>query len=529
MAVACGGPQTPAPSVHEKPKLVVLLVIDQLPTWAFDRDRDLFKGGLARMLKEGGYVRAGELPYANAFTAPGHATIGTGQPPAASGIIGNTWYRRSENKELAADWDPKSPIFSVDGSGPIDLTASAAALRVDGISEALRAAHPGAHSAAIGLKARGALFVAGKRPDVAVFFEAKAGGMTTSAAYAKELPPWLAQLAKDKPAKRFVGVPWNPMDGGLLRRERRFADASKGEGDMHGIGPAFPHIADDLDHISATPFGDTVVLEAANAALAALPLGTDDTPDLLAVSLNAHDYVGHIFGPDSWEILDQTMQLDRALGTWFEQLDQRFGADGWVAVLTSDHGATPLVERSQIKGARRIPPAEITQAINGALEPLLGEGTWVDKLAENQIYLSNAINDPVLREKAIAIAMDTVKKVPNVESVYRVDQTMGHCETRTGMEQAVCNGLAPDISGELYIVPARGSLISEYRAGTHHDSPNSDNREVPIIVRAPGLAGKRLDHASTLQIAPTVTALLGVPAPNGATAAPLFDLPAAKR
>jgi hypothetical protein len=395
-------------------------------------------------------------------------------------------------------------------------------MRVDGLAEALRAARPNAKSVAIALKARAGVFVAGKNPDLVMWFDSKTDGMTTR--HGVPRPPWLDELAKAKPTSRFIGMTWEPLDAALLAKHTRIADDGPGEGNVHGLGTKFPHPITDADAIVHTPFGDELVLDAVYAAMPAMSLGVDDEPDLLAIDLNAHDYVGHVFGPDSWEALDLTLRLDRALGELFAAFDRRVGPDGWALVMTSDHGVTPLVERSPIGGAHRIPTGAIVDAVNAALTPMLGEGAWVAKIASNQLYLSNAIGDPAVRARALDVAVDAIAKLDGIDAVYRIAETMGHCETRTGMAKIVCFGLAPAVSGDLYIIPVRGSLVTEYTTGTHHDAPTADNREVPIIVRAPGLAPQTIDRASFLQVAPTVAALLRVPPPAAATEPPLFGL-----
>jgi hypothetical protein len=341
---------------------------------------------------------------------------------------------------------------------------------------------------------------------------------------APAIPAWLVELAKQKPTTRFVGQTWQPLDAAVLAKTTRIPDDGPGEGDHHGLGTAFPHRVADADAIVYTPFGDEVVFDAVYAALPAMSLGVDDEPDLLAIGLNAHDYAGHVYGPDSWEVLDLTLRLDRALGELFAALDSRVGPDGWALVMTSDHGATPLVERSPIGGARRVPTGSIVTAVNDAVAPILGEGAWVAKISSNQLYFSNAIGDPVAKARVIDAAVAAIAKIPGIEGAYRVAETTGGCESRTGMERVVCFGLAPDASGDLYIVPVRGSLVTEYTTGTHHDSPSAENREVPVIVRAPGLAPQTIDRASFLQIAPTVAALLRVPPPAAATEPPLFSI-----
>lgn len=530
MLATCGGPQSIAPAPAPRPRLVVLIVIDQLPTWAFERDAHLFTGGFARLLHEGAYVPAAELPYANTFTAAGHATIATGAVPAINGIVGNSWWRRGDGHDRPAEYDPANAMFAVGPADGGDLAeesgVSGVALRVDGVADALRGATGGrAHAIALALKPRAAVLMAGRHPELAVWYERAAGGMTTSHAYASEAPPWLVALAKEHPSKRFIGQRWTPLDPSVLPRAAGIADDAPGEGALHGIGTAFPHEVHDAEELVHTPFADTIVLDAAYASIDALQLGADDVPDLLAVSLEARDYAGHNWGPDSWEVLDLTLRLDIALGELLGRLDQRFGRDGYAVVLTSDHGATPLVERSPYKGARRIDPKEIAKVAEDALVHRFGDGPWIAKVTASQIYMTEKLATLAAadRDEALDVASTAVARVPQIAAAGRTDHAAGHCETRRDLAQAICNMIVPGASGELYVLPAQGSLITDYKTGTHHDAPFDDNRHVPILVKAPGLAPQRAT-GSLLQVAPTVAALLGVPAPPAATAPPLFGI-----
>jgi hypothetical protein len=479
-------------------------------------------------------VRAGELPYANTFTAPGHATIATGAPPSVHGVVGNTWYRRAEGTERPAEYDPDAPPFVVGpshgGSLAFDDAASSRALRVEGVADALERATSGAaRSVAIGLKPRAVVFVAGRRPDAVVWYEGAAGGMTTSRAFAREAPPWLVELARAHPAKRFFDRTWEPLDAGVLARATGIPDDAPGEGSLHGFGPVFPHslaASDRPDRVLPhTPYADRLVLEAALAAIPALGLGDDDVPDLLAISFNAHDYAGHLWGPESWEVLDLKLRLDAALGQLFETLDARLGRGGWAAVLTSDHGVTPVVERSKVTGARRIKTDEIARVVEAAIEPTMGKGPWVAQIASGNVYLAPAFAAAPagVREDALTAAADAVGRIPGVAASARADRLAGHCAGRSPLLHAICLSIVPGESGELLVVPAAGSLITNYTSGTHHDAPFDDNRHVPILVLAPGLA-PQAGSGTLLQVAPTVAALLGVPPPAAASEPPLFGL-----
>lgn len=513
--MACRSPAVPVPP-PPPPKLVVLIVIDQLASWTFERDRALFTGGLGRMLREGAYVKHARIPYANTFTSPGHAAIATGAVPRVNGVVGNQWWSRADQHERSAETDPTAPIFAVANvEKPPTANGSGRALRVQGIADALRTAtNDQGRTVAIALKARSACLVAGQHPELAIWYDQSAGGMTTSAAYAHAAPPWLVDLARTKPPGRFVGQTWTPLDAALLAKHTQIPDDGPGEGALHGMGTAFPHVVHDPEELVHTPFADEIVLDAVYAALDPLQLGADDVPDLLAISFSAHDYAGHNWGPDSWEALDLTLRLDAALGSLFATLDRRLGPNGWAAVVTSDHGVTPLVERASVAGAKRLPPADIAAAV----------GPLVSKVASNQVYLSKTWEGlaPPDRRSALDAAMGAVRRAYPDLDVFDTSDT-AHC-TEENLAGDVCRATVPGESGEIYLAPHRGFVVTEYKTGTHHDAPNADNNEVPILVRAPGIAPQTTERGSLLQVAPTVAALLGVPPPRSATEKPLFGL-----
>jgi hypothetical protein len=536
-ALLAGCPAPAAPKQPEHPRLVVLIVIDQLPSWTFEKEAPAFIGGFARLMRDGAYVPKAELPYANTFTAPGHAAIGTGATPRVTGVVGNVWWRRIEERERAAEYDADSPVLTVGGAQgkePVtdDLGASSRALRVDGLADVLRTASGGrAHSIAVALKARAACFVAGKHPDMAVWYEPAAGGMTTSKAYAATPPGWLVALAHQHPASRYFGATWEPRAPQMLEQLAGGPDAAPGEGGEHGLDSSFPHTLaqshDPEKAIVMTPFGDELVMSTVAAALDAMELGRDDVPDLLAISLNAHDFAGHTWGPDSWEVYDLTLRLDAVLGQLFDSLDARYGKNGWSVVLTSDHGATPLVERKHVASARRVPAREVEAAAEQAMQRVLGPGPWIAKLSSDNMYVTPAFGQapPELRSEALDKAVAAIRAVPNIAAAGRVDQfgQIADCSAHEGLDHAICEAMVPGDAGEIYVFPAQGSLVTDFPTGTHHDAPFDDNRQVPILVMAPGLAAQT-GTGSLLQVAPTVASLLGIPAPPAATLPPLFGL-----
>ncbi len=515
---------------------MVLVVIDQLPTWSFAKLAPTLRGGLRRLLDRGVYVPAMHIPYGIPLTAPGHATLATGAPPAVHGVIGNGWYRRERGRVEDADSDEASPVYRL-APGPgepttLEFGSSSAALRVPGLAEALRVGTNGrGQSVAIGLKARAACFVAGQRPDEVLFFEPEAGGMTTSSFYARQVPPHLTAAAARTPLAGYLTARWEPLDGGALREVTGIEDAAPGEGGEYELGEAFPHLLERAKPpgkaLVLTPFGDELVLGAAREAVIRRSLGADAYPDLLALSLNSHDYTGHSFGQLSWEQVDLLWRLDRSLAELWRFLDEQVGADGYAVVLTSDHGSTPLVERSSTPGARRIPPKEIVDAAERGIDGVAGAGDWVANLSSSNLYLTQAgraLPDE-LRARALAAAARELARVPGIAAAGVTAEILGAAPGQCGgapVERAMCLSAAPGQHGELYIAVAPGSLVTTYATGTHHDALSDDNRQVPLLVMAPGVAPRVVgERVESLQVAPTVAALLGVAPPAAARASAL--------
>ncbi len=538
VTAACG-PKSVATSAKPplKPRLVMLVVIDQWPSWSLQAHKHLFNGGIARLLREGAIVDAAELPYANSFTAPGHATLATGAVPRDTGIVGNYWYRRSEGRERPAEYDPEAVPLAVGepigGADPVtaDDGASGKALRVDGVADALRVGTSSiGKSASISLKSRSACLVAGQHPNIAIWYEPGAGGMTTSRAYADPAPAWLQELAKTAPVSRYYDMTWTPRDPALLARETKLPDDAAGEDSNHSLGAAFPHkLAGNTKvafALQETTFADELVAHTVMVAIDELHLGADTVPDFLAVSFSAHDYAGHGWGQESWEVLDLELRLDTLLGELFTRLDARVGAGQWAVVLTSDHGATPLVERAKAGAPRRIPPKEIEAVVEKAFEAETKQvGPWVVKIVSNNVYLTPKITElaPEVSARALDAAVAAVKALPNIGGIVRTDLVDPRCASEADIDRAVCKAIVPGEAGDLYVWPVAGSVITSAKFGTGHDAPNEDNRRVPILVMAPGLAPQH-GVGTTLQVAPTLAALLGVQPPSKATAPPLFGI-----
>jgi hypothetical protein len=532
---------TAAPTVAPaaRPRLVVLIVVDQLPSWWFEARRQHLSGGLARLLRQGVYYPEAAYPYAVTFTAAGHAALGTGAPPAVTGIADNERWVPAEKAELPAARDPDSPVFVLAGKptkGPGD-GRSGAALLVEGVADVLERETRGqAHTVSISLKDRSAVFGTGKKPDLAIWFDDSQPAMITSRFYVDSVPEWLRALAQRGQVAQYLGYAWTPLPGLDHAAITGLRDVEPGEYDEQGrLGPGFPHelsrVKNPARDLGATPAGDLLLLDTARAAIDGVGLGADEVSDFLAVSFSAQDVVGHYWGPDSWERLDILMRFDAELGRFLDELDQRFGPAGYALVLTSDHGIAPLVEHTRTRGgtAHRHLRTDLRALAEAAVDGLLGQGSqgdWIAHVSDNSVFIGPELDRHPRRAEALDLIAQRLRALPGIQYAEQTERLRGDCERRDGMERLACYSVVPRDPGEIYFAAAARSIVSRHWQGTNHGSPNPEDRVVPIVVYAPGHDRWGKPHllreqVNTLQVAPTLSALLGIPAPPAATLPPL--------
>lgn len=530
-ATPATAPPAPTGPAAPSPRLVVLVVVDQLPSWWFEARRQHFPAGTARLIREGVYYPRAAYPYAVTFTAAGHAALSTGAPPSVTGILDNYWYRPDLDRTLPATHDPGADVFVLAGAATPVPARSGTALRVDGVADVLEARNAASRTVSISLKDRAAVFVAGRKPDLAIWYEEKQPAMTTSRFYVSELPGWLRELHDAGVVSQQLDFEWERRPGIDYRAITGSDDPAPGETSGELLSNQFPHrmagSSEPSAALRATPAGDDIVFATALRAIEAMALGSDETPDFLALSFSAHDYAGHYWGPDSWERFDVFLRFDEALAGFLTTLDERIGPGNYALVLSSDHGVSPLTERT---GGRRVLITDIEKAASAAAASKLGAGDWVAGISTSALHLSRdfAGRDQADREAALGAIIAAIQSIPGIDrsTVMPTDRISGSCEARAGFEAMACLSLIPGESGHVFYAAEPSSIITEYDAGTNHGSPHAHDRQVPVIVYAPGdprWSSPRVvsEPVSTLQVAPTLAALLGISAPPAARDEPL--------
>jgi predicted AlkP superfamily pyrophosphatase or phosphodiesterase len=505
----------PASQATVAPKLVVLIVIDQLGSWVLDQQLPLLPNdSVIRRAYEGGAYHTAEYPFACTQTAPGHASLTTGVTPAVHGIVANAVY----DPELGSRWvidDRKHAVI-----GDENDFASPTGLRAETVADVLhRQSNAEARIVGISIKSRSAVLPVGQRPTIAVFYDAVARGMTTSTYYAPRgvLPAWLRDFREANPVGPLLQT-WEPADPDFLERHLG-SDAAAGE-----MYPTFPHdprgAPDPWSAFPWTPESSEYLLAAAYAVVKAERMGLDDIPDFLMLSISGTDIVGHTWGARSWEYADNLRRIDHALTRFVKLVEAR----GPVAfVLTADHGVAELPERARADGREggRLYAEALTAAAEEAADTTLGEGDWIAG------YVPPLFTYTASGKARLSDLTDLLRKaMPEVEGVQAVYDAHSGAKLRSSsreIERLVGESLPDDPPGDLYLVTAPGwfDAVGD-EGGTNHGSPWEYDRRVPVLMWGTAVERRTSKEAQdVLRVATTLAALLDLPVPAGAPATPL--------
>jgi len=507
--IAAGQPASP------RPKLVVLVVIDQLRYDYLTRFDDLFKGGFRKLLDEGAVFTNARFRQAITLTSPGHATIATGRHASAHGVTANYLYDPKVGKRVGAVLDPDEK--AVGGAGS---SSSPRILKAPTLGDQLKKAHPDSKVVGVALKDRSAILLAGAKADGAYWISADCGCLITSSYYHAAAPAWVEAFNRRDLPDSFYGEVWKPFleDRSLYERYARQDDFPS---EKYGTDRVFPHHfrgsppdREFYDDVMNSALGDEIVLAAALAAIEGHTLGTDDTSDLLAVSFAGVDRVGHDFGPFSQEAMDQVLRLDYVLGRLFEELDERVGLNNTVVALTADHGVLPLVEHLAQQGtpAVRFPKTLIPDAVNKAINGKYPDaGNVVAYFDPPHIYfdLKRLEALGISRTEAEDLGREAILATGYVEQVYR-HADLKRKPSDDPMDSLYRNSFCPPRSQHLIVRLKENHYVHRSQGSTGHGSPYDYDRHVPVVLLGPAIPSGRFNEpAGPEDLAPTLATILG--------------------
>jgi len=514
---AAGKQDEAARSPDSPPALVVAISVDQLSGDLFAQYRQGFSGGMRRVL-DGAVFPSGFQSHAATETCPGHSTILTGVRPGRNGIIANNWFDLTlarADKEVYCAEDEHDPAST--SSNPV---VSARHLRVPTLGERLKAADPASLNVAVAGKDRAAMMMGGNRVDHAVWW--KGAGFVTFPGQA--LPAGGEAINRRIAARIGKGEPAWVAPKACAARDRavKVGDGTIGTWKFP-LTPRLPAT------FQSSPRLDSAVVDMAVAALDAYGLGRDAAPDVLAVGLSATDYIGHSFGSEGVEMCIQMAELDRTVGRLLAELDKR--RLDYVVVLTADHGAIDAPERLVEQGYPRAARAEADlapKALSKEISALTGIAPTSGQLlygggGSGDLYVSPQI-DAAHKVKVIKALVDRLKAHPQVAAVYTAKQ-LAETPLPTGSPQdwslldRARASFDPYRSGDVVVLLDRAIVPVAPRAGytTTHGSVWDYDRRVPIVFWRRGMAGlEQPQPVETVDIAPTLAALLRLPVPEGA-------------
>jgi len=545
-----GGPAaSPAPVLPAqpaRPRLVLLIVVDQFRYDFLERFGDLFgAGGLRRLLRDGASWTDANYDHMPTETAPGHATLMTGAWPSETGIISNDWYDRESNRRVNNVQDDSARLI---GGGERERGSSPRSLLVSTLGDQLKLATAGrAKVVGASIKDRGAILPTGRMADGAYWYSSQTGQFVSSTYYFADgkLPDWATTFGAARPADKFFGQTWDRLAPRAEYDRRAGADDAPWEkgngqtpytlpqqitGGLKEPGPAF------YDALNYSPFSNDLLVSFAEQAVRGERLGEDADTDLLTVSFSANDIVGHRYGPYSHEAMDMTLRVDRQIERLLSFIDSRVGLRNTLVAFTADHGVAPFVEhamRSRLP-AGYVPVNDLNTAVRNRLRARFGKGGDRDTTADyllaygnSMFYLNRAAleRDGVRVEDAERVVGEAALTVPGVSRFFtRTQLVSGAVPPHDAVARRVLHGFHPRRSGDVVIVQEPFKYLTEYSYIAMHGTPYGYDTHVPLIIAGAGLApGRYGDAATPADIAPTLARLLRVQPPSNAVGRVLLE------
>jgi predicted AlkP superfamily pyrophosphatase or phosphodiesterase len=528
--------RTNAARATTKPKLVLLIVVDQFRYDYLERFGDLFgNGGFKRLMNEGALFTNANYDYVPTFTACGHAAISSGSVPALNGIVGNVYFDRESGRLRVMVSDDSAHFVTVKGVSERGGAASPRTLIGTTIGDQMRLANNfQSKVVTASLKDRSAVLPGGQRPNGAFWFNETDGEFVSSDYYFKELPAWVKKFDADDRADKYFGMKWERV---LPAEAYKRAQAEYLPLQRSALGSRFPYVVTGGEEkpgpkfynaFTITPFASEYLSEFGKAAVEAESLGADEYPDLLSISFSSPDLAGHYYGPDSQEIVDTYIRLDRVVADLLSYIDKKVGLANTIIAVTADHGVAPIPEYMRSKGfdAGRLPGREVSDSVNKALGARFGEGKWVIAFINDQLYLDQKLItekkvDPAEAER---VAGEAALAADGVVNYFTRTQIVG-CRMPGGpIGRRVANGFNRERSGDVWLITKPLWFFAEGELPTTHGSAYNYDTHVPVIISGSGVrAGRYNGDCSPSDIAPTLAALLGVEPPSNRTGRVLVE------
>jgi predicted AlkP superfamily pyrophosphatase or phosphodiesterase len=511
-------------------KLVVGIVVDQMRYDYLNRFDDSFgEDGFKRIREKGTEFTYAHFNYMPTVTAAGHSSVYTGSVPYYHGIIGNEWYDKNLNREVYCTEDTTVSSIGVEGD---EGKMSPRNLLSNTITDQLKLYSSG-HSKvfSICIKDRGAILPGGHSADGAFWYSYSTGKFISSSYYYKTLPEWVVKFNDKQYPDKYLQQDWD-LSLSVDRYDISSKDEAEWEGDMFNEGKtSFPHSLKKIDPayrystLMYTPFGNQLLLELAKETIVNENLGKGKYADFLAVSFSSTDFIGHAYGPNSVEVQDTYIKLDRQIAELLSFLDENIGKDNYILFLTADHGAS---EAHGFLKTIKQPSGEVNRtAVMDSIKKLISSDFKAEGIikgySDNHIYFDYDVLkrnnlDRIDIENKTAFYLGTVPGIKNVYTRTELNKQQPGREKRS----YVLNGFNNKRSGD---------VVYEFSSGYHevtgntatHNTTYSYDTHVPVLFYGSGVPAKKINLPVFItDIAPTVAGLLGITEPRDCIGIPLL-------
>jgi predicted AlkP superfamily pyrophosphatase or phosphodiesterase len=506
----------------DHPKIVVGLVIDQMRWDYLYRYYNRYsETGFKRLLSKGYNFENTFIPYVPTYTAVGHSCVYTGGIPATTGIIGNNWYEKSINRGMYCTQDSTAKGI---GNNNEDGKMSPRNLWATTIGDELKLSNT-AKSKVIGiaLKDRGAILTAGHAANAAYWYDEKTGKWITSDYYMNALPSWVSDFNAKDWASTYMKKDWETMYP-IETYTQSTSDNKEYENNLLGFKTnVFPYKlstlnVDKYSTFKFTPHAATFTFDFAKATIDQEKMGAGAYTDMLTVSVSSTDYAGHAFGPNSIEIEDTYLRLDKDLSTFLEYLDKKFGSNNYLFFVTADHGVSHVpgfLKENKIPNGT-MSESELMKELNKQIEDSFAVKKAISIIQNYQVYIDN-IGIRTQGKNEESIKQFTIEKLAQKPYVTNIIETakLGSATIAEPMKSMLINGYTPSRSGDIQFVIKPG-YFDGGKKGTTHGSWNPYDAHIPLI-----FLGWHVKQGSTnkevymTDIAPTLAAMLHIQMPSG--------------
>lgn len=522
------------PSMAETPRLVLQVTVDGLRADLLSRyEANFGKGGFRYLLDKGAVFTNARYLHANTETIVGHTTLATGATPAIHGMVGNVWYHAltgelgyniedsdapiiptRSNAAAGAQVDPAQLKAATKGRSPrgILVPTFADTLKISG--------HRDAKVYGVSGKDRSAVAMAGQ-VGTAYWYSTDTGDFQTSRYYLEDYPDWVSQWNGENRAASLANTQWELMLGPesyVLAGQ----DDRPYEVDLKGFSRTFPHAYGPEGHpllftrVLVSPAGDQLLGSFTRALIEQENIGQDAVTDYLSVSFSSVDAVNHFFGPSSLENEDTVLQLDRTLAELLSFIDKEVGLKHTLIVLSADHGMAEMPEYATEQGykARRLYSDDFLAFAQEQADEMFGSSDVIKDFFRPYLYIDNAVINKLGLDKADVVNRlgEALAKIEGIAAAVPAARAADHGE------QAVAHNHHPTRSGDIYVYPeAHWFFFDRGPIGVMHGSPWAYDNHVPLIFAGPGVTtGTTARLVHPIDVAPTLSALLGIPPPAAA-------------